>query len=99
MKESWLYYDYLRRWWRLLILVGLAYYSVQKQSKSYAATGTVAIGNLVDDMGGISPSVVVTIASGKQSTADAAVANVQTAFDRVTKHANNPVVIPKSKTH
>ena len=101
MKESWLYYDYLRRWWRLLILglaigaiLGLAYYSVQKNSESYAATATVAIGRSNSDPEALQPPVMVTIASDKQSTSEAAIAQVQSAIDRITDYANTPVSVP-----
>ena len=50
MKESWLYYDYLRRrWWLLLLgpvlgaLAGLVYYSTQVHSNQYPVTASVAI--------------------------------------------------------
>ncbi len=50
MKESWQYYEYLRRWWLLLLLgptigalTGLAYYSSQVHPATYDATATVAI--------------------------------------------------------
>ena len=101
MKESWIYYDYLRRWWRLLLLglavgaiLGLAYYSVQNSLDSYAATATVALGNPNSDPDAIQSPVMITIASDNQSTSEAAIAQVQSAIGRIVDYTNDPVSVP-----
>ena len=101
MKESWLYYDYLRRWWRLLILglavgaiLGLGYYSVQDNSESYAATARVAIWRPNSDPDALQFPVMVTVASDKQSTSEAAIAQVQSAIGLIIKYTDAPVSVP-----
>jgi hypothetical protein len=57
MKESWLYYDYLRRWGILLIvgvalglLAGLGYNLVVDQQPLFKAKGAVGVSNMTLDV-------------------------------------------------
>jgi hypothetical protein len=50
MKDSWLLYDYLRRWWLLLLAgsvlgaaIGLSYYSTQEHPVEYIVTADLII--------------------------------------------------------
>ena len=54
MKESWLYYDYLRRWWLFLLLgpvlgglAGLGYYLQQYTPVEFIATGVFSTPNQI----------------------------------------------------
>lgn len=54
MKESWLYYDYLRRWWKILVIgvffgafMGIAYYSSQTHGIAYSGTAKIGVYEVV----------------------------------------------------
>jgi uncharacterized membrane protein YpjA len=99
MKESWLYYDFLRRWlWLLLVgamlgaLAGLAYYSSQVHPVDYAATATVVITDPTWE-GEDAPTMLVSISTVSWPTEKAATASVESSVATMAKYANIPAVI------
>jgi|TARA_Y100000031_G_scaffold153349_1_gene198413 uncharacterized protein involved in exopolysaccharide biosynthesis len=99
MKESWLFYNYVRRWWGLLLLgpalgavLGLAYYSNQAHPVEYAATATVAIeGPVLENER--TPEVVLTIDSSSGRTEEAVVEHVTSTVAKMVAYTKTPIVI------
>ena len=94
LKESWLYYDYLRRWWRLLLvgsliggLASLAYYYNQVHPPEHTATATVAIESPETKPDVPPPPVLITIDSGAYATPEAAVRNVESIVAKIAGYA------------
>ena len=75
-------------------ILGLGYHSVQDKSESHAATATVAIWHRNSDPEAVQFPVMVTIASDKQSTSEAAIAQVQSEISRIIDYTNAPVSVP-----
>lgn len=103
MKESWLLYDYLRRWWPWLLLVavfgalaGLGFYSTQVHRTQYTATATVAIENPVSKSE-TPPVVSVSVRSTSQPTQEAAVAEVTAKLALIASYAEAPVSVRDSE--
>ncbi len=102
MKESWLLYDYARRWWGLLLIfcvVGAMTGRLLDQSVdnpvAYAATTTVAINAPLwsfEDPPGVShpypPPVFATLISSTESNRQLAVADIQTQIRRITAYGH-----------
>ena len=103
MKESWWYYDYLRRWWLLLLIgpaigaiLGFAYYHQSRHPEEYTATATVAIQEPTWHLENPAllwlrhyraPEVEVAINSGANATESAAVDSVTSAAAKVADYA------------
>ena len=101
MKASWLYYDYLRRWWLLLLvgptigaILGFAYYNQIHHPAQYAAAGTVAIKDPTWHLEhpGLqlhhrAPEVEVVINSGAKATEQAAVDSIMSTAINLADYA------------
>jgi len=98
MKESWHYYDYLRRWcWLLLFgpalgaLAGLSYYS-QLQPIESAVTATIAIQD--PNSGHGNPTYILTsLDSGFHSTVERATNAVESQVATMVRYTNGTVVL------
>lgn len=100
MKNSWLHYDYMRRWWGLLLLgtllggvVGLAYYSSQAHPVEYAATATVSIKATAPRFETPPGPVVLTIDTGSQSSEAAAVEDLTSTVAALIRYTLTPVAV------
>ena len=99
MKESWLYYDYLRRWWWLLLLgpvlgalAGLSYYSSQLQPIESAVTATIAIQD--PNSGHGKPTYILTsLDSGFHSTVEKATNAVESQVATMVRYTNGTAVL------
>ena len=99
MKESWLYYDYLRRWWWLLLLgpalgalAGLAYYSSQLRPIESAVTATIAIQD--PNPGLENPTYILTsLDSGFHSTVEKATNAVESRVATMVRYTNGTAVL------
>ena len=98
MKESWLYYDYLRRWWGLLLLgsvlgslAGLVYYSNQVHPIEYAVTAMVAVENpkSTDEH---PPTVLISLNSGFHPTVEQSTAVVESSVTKLVAYTTTPAV-------
>jgi len=103
MKESWLYYDYLRRWWLVLLIgptigaiLGFAYYHQGRVPAEYTATATVAIKERTWHLENAAllwlqhyraPEVEVAINSGANASESSAVDSVMSAAAQVADYA------------
>ena len=99
MKDSWLLYDYARRWWRLLLVLvfcvvgALAGYLLDERVDipvDYAATATVAINPpqwSFEDPPGVPfqspPPVMATLTSSTESSRQLAVADIESQMRRI----------------
>ena len=98
MKDSWLFYEYLRRWWWLLILVtvlgglcAIVYQDANAGPPAYTATVTYAI---IDPTPPFKkpPAVVASITSGPLDSVEAAVDDARAMVFRVASYTNALVV-------
>ena len=113
MKDSWLLYDYLQRWWRLLLLccaLGiLGAYLVNEPTvyaKEYSATATLAI---TDHKwvpspspifaGSRPPEALVTIESGIKPTQEEATAVINTKLYRLSEFNERPLELREIVIH
>jgi len=103
MKESWLYYDYLRRWWLLLLvgptigaILGFAYYHQNHHPAQYTAAATVVIKEptwhlenpaLLRLLQYRAPEVKVAINSGANASESAAIDSVTSAAGKLADYA------------
>ena len=100
MKESWQLYDYLRRWWRCLLLAplfgalaGIGYFSDQDHPTSgYHATATILIEN-PQSQGRLPPPVSVNFSSSTWPTEQAAVADIAISVRRIVGYSKAPVLV------
>ena len=99
MKESWRLYDYLRRWWRWLLLApvfgvidGVGYHSMQQHPVVFKATATVSIENPVSQ-GQQTPPVWANFNSDTWPTEQMAVADVVIGVDRIVGYPKAPVQV------
>ncbi|MDP6549420.1 MAG: hypothetical protein QF659_05060 [Dehalococcoidia bacterium] len=98
MKDSWLFYDYARRWLLLLLsftlgaILGLAYYAKQVHPMEYTATASVAIEDPVSEAE-CPPAALIAIATGRRSTEEAAVEDVTSLVAEIAAYASTAVVI------
>ena len=99
MKESWLYYDYLRRWWWLLLMgpifggvFALGYYLMNTGPSEYTAKLMVAI---VDPRPPYHdqnpPAVLASLTSDTLASEEAAVDSARSMFVRMAGYTNAPV--------
>lgn len=100
MKGSWYLYDYLRRWWWLLLLgltlggmVGLIYFNSQQHAIEYSATATL----IIEDPGAPRhnpPPILLTTETGGKSAAEEAIDSAVYIIRRLGTHADTPVIVP-----
>ncbi len=107
MKDSWLLYDYLQRWWRVLLLCStlgiLGAYLMNEptvRAKEYSASATLAFIDPMPDSQLIilhgshfRAEVLVTIESGLAPTQGEAQAAINTKFSKLSEYSGNPVVL------
>ena len=105
MKDSWLLYDYLQRWWRVLLLccaLGiLGAYLVNEPAvyaKEYSATATLAFTDpsWVPELpsllaGSRPPEALVTIELGPKPTQEEAKAVINAKISQLSEYSGNPV--------
>jgi uncharacterized protein involved in exopolysaccharide biosynthesis len=100
MKDSWLLYDYLRRWWLLLLIgtalgavIGIGYYSNQVHPVEYVVTADMVFEDPAYT--GDGPIPTVTLAMGPSSLGDgeAAVAHIRTTVAKLASLSDSPVFI------
>ena len=99
MKESWVYYDYLRRWWWLLLLgltlggsVALVYHLEQAGPLEYTATLTATIGS--PSTREKPPSAIpVQITGHTLDTKEAALESVRSMVVQVISYTDAPVEV------
>ena len=103
MKESWLYYGYLRRWWLLLLvgatigaILGFAYYNQSHHPAQYTAAAKVAIKEptwhlenpaLLRLRRYRAPEVEVAINSGANASESAAVDSIMSTAAKLADYA------------
>ena len=78
MKDSWMLYDYLRRWWRILLLgtslgaiLGFAYYSNQIHPEEYQGTAQLSLYSSIFDIFEAPTKYSITIDIGTWSNEEA----------------------------
>ena len=99
MRESWLFYGYLRRWWWLLVFglvtggaAGLIFYNSQDRTLEYTAKATVAIGDARSREE--KPLVVyVSVETGQLATAKEAIDSAGSAIREIGSYTGAPVAI------
>lgn len=99
MKESWFYYDYLRRWWWMLLLIstigfvgGLIYSNAKVYPVTFDATATIAIeepGKLPDFF----PVVLVSVQTTDAKDAAAAIDSAGATISRLGRYSGAPFTI------
>ena len=113
MKDSWLLYDYLQRWWRLLLIccaLGiLGAYLVNEPTvyaKEYSATATLAITDhkWVSEpsaflTGSRQPEAHVTIESGIRPTQEEATAVINTKLYQLSEYSGRPLELREIVIH
>ena len=99
MKESWLFYNYLRRWWWLLVLgivtggtAGLLYYNSQDREFEYTAKATVAIQD-TRSLYEIPLVVHISVETGQQATANEAIDSAGSTIREIGNYTGTPVTI------
>ena len=103
MKDSWLFYDYLRSWWRALLLgstiggvCGLIYNNYQGHAQEHALEYTATARVVIEDSRrshGIPEIVLVSIETGTTSAADAAIDSARRMITRVGDYTGATVRI------
>ena len=100
MKESWLLYDYLRCWWRLLLLgsiwgavLGLGYYSIQDHPVEYVVTADLVFEDPEYSGRGSPPTFTLAMAPTGQPTGDAAIREFRSLLATFANSTNSPVVL------
>lgn len=98
MKESWAFYDYIRRWWWLFLLgpiigglAGLTYYQMNAGPPLYHATMIISVSDQTppfDDK----PQIVASVTSGPLDSEDSAVEFGQSTLEWVGNYINSPLV-------
>ena len=105
MSDSWLLYDYLQNWWRLLLLCcalgTLGAYLVNQptvNAREYSATATLAfrdpswVPELPSLLAGSSPrEALVTIELGPKPTQEEAKAVINAKISQLSEYSGNPV--------
>jgi hypothetical protein len=99
MKDSWLFYDYLRSWWWALLLCstiggvsGLIYNNYQEHALEYTATARVVIEDSRRSHG-IPEIVLVSIETGTTSAAETAIDSARRMITRVGDYTGATVRI------
>ena len=105
MKDSWLLYDYIKRWWRLLLLccalgILVAYLMDEPKvyAKAYSASATLAfthhkwVPELPTSLGGSSiPHALVTVEFAPQSTLENIKAAINAKQSELSAYSGIPV--------
>ena len=100
MKGTWLLYDYLRRWWLLLLVgsslgavIGLGYYSTQVHPVEYVVTADMVLEDPEYLGEGSPPSITLTIAPSGHATIEAASKHIRSAVSKLAAATGTPVAL------
>lgn len=99
MRDLWLIYDYLGRWWPWLLLAptlgalaGLAYFSTQVHHDRFVATADVVIGGPEPEFGA-PPEILVTIKSDLKPTQEEAAADLASRVELIANFTKGPASV------
>ena len=100
MKDSWLLYDYLRRWWLLLLvgaslgaIIGLGYYSTQVHPVEYVVTANMVFEDPEYTGEGSPPKLKIAMESRGHATGQVAIERLRSAVSNLATATGTPVAL------